>query len=137
MITNPFQGKVAIVTGASSGIGRATALALAGQGACVALASRNGEALSALAEELKRQGRQVIIIPTDVTQRDQVEALVREVLAQWRRVDILISNAGEYIRSPITNLDPADLQRSLDVNLFGGVYCVKAVLPHLLAQKSG
>ena len=137
MGTNPFQGKVAIVTGASSGIGRATALALAEQGGWVALASRNGEALSTLAEELKRQGRQVIDIPTNVTQREQVEALVEEVLAQWGRVDILISNAGEYIRAPITDLDPADLQRSLDVNFFGGVYCVKAVLPHMLAQKSG
>ena len=137
MGTNPFQGKVAIVTGASSGIGRATALALAEQGVWVALASRNGEALSTIAEELKRQGRQVIVIPTNVTQREQVEALVEEVLAQWGRVDILISNAGEYIRAPITDLDPADLQRSLDVNFFGGVYCVKAVLPHMLAQKSG
>jgi len=137
MGTNPFQGKVAIVTGASSGIGRATALALAEQGGWVALASRNGEALSTLAEELKRQGRQVIVIPSDVTQREQVEALVEEVLAQWGRVDILISNAGEYIRAPITDLDPADLQRSLDVNFFGGVYCVKAVLPHMLAKKSG
>jgi uncharacterized protein len=137
MGTNPFQGKVAIVTGASSGIGRATALALAEQGGWVALASRNGEALSTLAEELKRQGRQVIVIPTNVTQREQVEALVEEVLAQWGRVDILISNAGEYIRAPITDLDPADLQRSLDVNFFGGVYCVKAVLPHMLAKKSG
>jgi uncharacterized protein len=137
MSIDSFQGKVAIVTGASSGIGRATALALAEQGVWVALASRNGEALSALAEELKGQGRQVIVIPTDVTQRKQVEALVEEVLAQWERVDILISNAGEYIRAPITDLDPADLQRSLDVNFFGGVYCVKAVLPHMLAQKSG
>lgn len=137
MTTNPFEKKVAIVTGASLGIGRATALALAEQGACVALASRNGEALSALAEELKRQGRQVLVIPTDVTQREEVEALVREVVAQWGRVDILISNAGEYIRAPITDLDPATIQRSLDVNFFGGVYCVKAVLPHMLARKSG
>jgi NAD(P)-dependent dehydrogenase (short-subunit alcohol dehydrogenase family) len=137
MTTSAFQGKVAIVTGASSGIGRATALALAGQGACVALASRNGEALAGLAEELKRQGQQVIVIPTDVTRQEQVEALVKEVIAQWGRVDILVSNAGEYIRAPITELNPADLQRSLDINFFGGVYCVKAVLPHMLAQKSG
>src|SRR6266508_3075943 len=137
MSSNPFEKKVAIVTGASLGIGRATALALAEQGASVALASRNGEALSTLAEELKHQGRQALVIPTDVTQRDQVEALVREVVGQWGRVDILISNAGEYIRAPITDLNPVDLQRSLDVNFFGGVYCVKAVLPHMLAQKSG
>ncbi len=137
MSSNPFEKKVAIVTGASLGIGRATALALAEQGASVALASRNGEALSTLAEELKHQGRQALVIPTDVTQREEVEALVREVVAQWGRVDILISNAGEYIRAPITDLDPATIQRSLDVNFFGGVYCVKAVLPHMLKQKSG
>lgn len=137
MTTDPFLQKIAIVTGASLGIGRATALALAEHGACLALASRNVEALSAFADELKRQGRQVIVIPTDVTQREQVEALVREVVVQWGRVDILISNAGEYIRSPILDLDPADIQRSLDVNFFGGVHCVKAVLPHMLAQKSG
>jgi NAD(P)-dependent dehydrogenase (short-subunit alcohol dehydrogenase family) len=63
--------------------------------------------------------------------------MVQQVLKQWGRVDILISNAGEYIRAPITDLDPADLQRSLDVNYFGGVYCIKAVLPHMLAQQSG
>ena len=137
MSSNLFEKKVAIITGASLGIGRATALALSAQGACVALASRNGEALSALAEELKRQGGQVLVIPTDVTQREDVEAMVREVVAHWRRVDILVSNAGEYIRAPITDLDPSTIQRSLDVNFFGGVYCVKAVLPHMLAQKSG
>lgn len=137
MSNNPFQGKVVIVTGASAGIGRATALALAEQGACVALASRNSEALSALAEGLKGQGKQVLVVPTDVTQREQVEALVQEVVVQWGRVDIMISNAGEYIRAPITDLDPVTIQHSLDINFFGGVYCAKAVLPQMLAQKSG
>lgn len=137
MSTNRFQDKVAIVTGASAGIGRATAVALAKEGACLALASRNSEALSALAEELKAAGRQVLVIPTDVTQREQVEGLVQKVIAQWGRVDILVSNAGEYIRAPIIELDPATIQHSLDVNFFGGVYCAKSVLPHMLTQKSG
>jgi short-subunit dehydrogenase len=137
MSTNRFQDKVAIVTGASSGIGRATAFALAKEGACLALAARNSEALSALAEELKAAGRQVLVIPTDVTQREQVEGLVQKVIVQLGRVDILVSNAGEYIRAPIVELDPATIQHSLDVNFFGGVYCVKAVLPHMLTQKSG
>jgi NAD(P)-dependent dehydrogenase (short-subunit alcohol dehydrogenase family) len=132
-----FEKKVAIVTGASLGIGRATARQLAAQGACVALASRNAEALTTLADELRRQGRQVLVVPTDVTQRGEVEALVRQVVEKWGRVDILISNAGEYIRAPIMDLDPALIQHSFDVNFFGGVYCVKAVLPHMLAQKSG
>lgn len=137
MSANPFQEKVAIVTGASSGIGRATALALASEGACLALASRNSEALSALAGELKLQGRQVIVIPTDVTQQVQVEALIQKVIAEWGRVDIMVSNAGEYLRASIVDLDPVVLQRSLDINFFGGVYCAKAVLPHMLSQKSG
>ena len=130
-------GKVAIVTGASSGIGQATALALAKQGARVALAARRGKALRVLVEDIKREGGEAIALQTDVTQREQVEAMVEAVLERWGRLDILVSNAGEYIRAPIRDLDPVDLQRSLDVNFFGGVYCIKAVLPHMLAQKSG
>jgi NAD(P)-dependent dehydrogenase (short-subunit alcohol dehydrogenase family) len=82
-------------------------------------------------------GSKALVLQTDVTERQQVEAMVQEVLSRWGRVDILISNAGEYIRAPIIDLDPADLQRSLDVNYFGGVYCIKAVLPPMLTQKSG
>ncbi len=137
MSSNPFRDKVAIVTGASVGIGRATALALAKEGACVALVARREAALRELAGEIERNGSKALAMQVDVTRREQVEAMVQEVLSTWGRVDILISNAGEYIRGPIVDLDPADLQRSLDVNYFGGVYCIKAVLPHMLAQKSG
>jgi hypothetical protein len=103
----------------------------------VALASRKESVLVELAKEIESLGGKALVLLTDVTQREQVEAMVRQVLAQWGRVDILISNAGEYIRVPITDLEPADLQRSLDVNYFGGVYCIKAVLPHMLARKEG
>ena len=137
MTTEFLLDKVAIVTGASSGIGRATALALAKQGACVALAARRADALLELSEQIKALGREVLVLPTDVTRQEHVEAMVQTALTEWGRVDILISNAGEYIQGPIIELDPADLQRSLDVNYFGGVYCIKAVLPHMLAQKSG
>ena len=137
MSTEFLRDKVAIVTGASSGIGRATALALAARGACVALAARRESSLLELSNEIKRVGGKTLVLPTDVTRQDQVEAMTRTVLTQWGRVDILIANAGEYIQGPIVDLDPADLQRSLDINYFGGVYCIKAVLPPMLAQKSG
>lgn len=137
MSAQPLQNRVAIVTGASSGIGRATALALAQQGACVALAARRKSALLELAQEIENLGTKALVLAVDVTQRDQVEHMVQEVIRQWGRVDILIANAGEYIRGPILELDPAELQRSLNVNYFGSVYCIQAVLPHMLAQKSG
>jgi NADP-dependent 3-hydroxy acid dehydrogenase YdfG len=137
MTTNFFSDKVAIVTGASAGIGRATALALAKQGASVALAARRGDALASVAEEIKRQGGEALAVPTDVTAKEQVEQMVRAVLERWGRVDILVSNAGAYIQAPIVDLDPAEIQRSFDVNFFGGIYCIKAVLPKMLAQKKG
>lgn len=137
MSTKYFLDKVSIVTGASVGIGRAIALALGKEGACVALAARTETSLLELAKEIEQLGGKALVLPTDVTQREQVEAMVQRVITQWGRVDILISNAGEYIRVPIPDLDPADLQRSLEINYFGGVYCIKAVLPHMLAQKQG
>ena len=137
MSTKFLLDQVAIVTGASSGIGRATALALAREGACVALAARRAEALEELAQEIRSSGTKALVLQTDVTRKDQVERMVQEVLATWGRVDILISNAGEYIRSPIVDVEPDELQRSLDVNFFGGVYCIKAVLPQMLTQRSG
>jgi NADP-dependent 3-hydroxy acid dehydrogenase YdfG len=137
MSTDFLRDKVAIVTGASSGIGRATALALAKAGACVALAARREAALDELAQEIEELGGKPLVLPADVTQQEEVEALVQKVLSKWGHVDILISNAGEYIRSPIVHLDPADLRRSMDVNYFGGVYCIKAVLPPMIAQGRG
>jgi uncharacterized protein len=137
MSTEILLDKVAIVTGASSGIGRTTALALARQGACIALAARRETALIELAKDVERLGQKALVLQTDVTQREQVERMVHEVVTRWGRVDILISNAGEYIQGRIVDLDPAELQRSLDVNYFGGVYCIKAVLPHMITQKSG
>lgn len=137
MTINFFSNKVAIVTGASSGIGRATALALAGRGAAVVLAARRGDALREFAEEIKHQGGEALAVPTDVAVKEQVEQLVRTVLERWGRVDILVANAGEYVRGRIVDLDLADIQHSFDVNFFGSVYCIKAVLPPMLAQKSG
>ena len=129
--------KVAIVTGASSGIGRATALALAGEGAHVALAARNATALHEVAQAIRALGHEALAVPTDVIRQDQVERLVTETLAHWKRVDILVANAGAYVRCPIPDLTVAEVERSMAVNFYGALYAILAVLPHMLNQKNG
>ncbi len=125
------------MTGASSGIGRATALALVGEGARVALASRSATKLEEVVREVQVQGGESLVVPTDVTRQDEAEYLVQETLARWERVDILVANAGEYVRSPVSELTVAELERSMAVNYYGSVYPTLAVLPEMLAQGSG
>ncbi len=132
-----FQDKVAIVTGASSGIGRATALALAREGARVALAARREGLLQEVAHEIEAQGGEALVVPTDVTDREQVQNLVNCTLEQWGQVDILVANAGVYVRSPIRELRVEDLEYSMAVNFYGSVYPVLAVLPHMLERRQG
>ncbi len=138
MASDPFfHQKVAVVTGASSGIGRATALALASRGARLALGARRMPALEELAGQIQALGGEALAVKTDVRQQDQVQNLIEKTLSCWGRVDILVSNAGEYIRSPVTRLAIADLERSMAVNFYGGVYATLAVLPSMLRQRSG
>jgi len=128
---------VAIVTGASSGIGRAVALALAREGAHVALAARREGPLREVAREIEALGRTALPVPTDVSVREQVSRLVEATLDRWGRVDILIANAGIYVRRPIRDLRVEDLERSMAVNFYGGVYPVLDVLPHMLERGRG
>ncbi len=137
MAKKSLVGKVVIVTGASTGIGRATALTLARQGACVALASRNGALLEEAAAEIRSQGSQALAVPTDVTDRSQVDRLVEKTLSSWGRIDILLSNAGQYIRVPIRDLKLQDIERSMAVNFYGHVNAVLAVLPQMTKQNGG
>lgn len=137
MAQKTLLNSVAIVTGASSGIGRATALALAREGAHVALAARNAVALQEVAQAVRSSGREALVVPTDVTCQDQVEHLVAETLARWKYVDILVANAGVYVRRPAVELTVADVEYAMAVNFYGALYAVLAVLPHMLAQKSG
>lgn len=132
-----LHDKVAIVTGASSGIGRSTALALAKEGADVVLASRNLAALKDVAREVKTLGRKALPVPCDVPEFEQVRSMVAETLERLGRVDILVANAGQYIRSPIKEMPLSLLEKSMAVNFFGQVNAVQAVLPYLLAQASG
>ncbi|HSF82648.1 MAG TPA: SDR family NAD(P)-dependent oxidoreductase [Anaerolineales bacterium] len=132
-----FRDKVALVTGASSGIGRATALALAARGAKVALAARRVELLEELAAQIRQTGGEALVLPTDVSEPDQIESMVREVLAHWGQVDILVSNAGQYIRRATTALDAEVIQASMQVNFHSHVHAVLAVLPNMLGREAG
>ncbi len=130
--------QVAIITGASSGIGRATALALAGaRRAHVALAARNAAQLGQVAAEVEALGGQALVAPTDVTERDQVRRLVAGTIARFGRVDVVVANAGAYIRGRAADLGPEAFERSMAVNFYGGLYLATETLPHLLRQGSG
>lgn len=132
-----LRDSVVVITGASSGIGRALALALAGEGACLALAARRAEALEALAEEIRRGGGRAAALPTDVADPEQVDRLIDETLRRWGRIDLLVANAGLYLRAPIREVRPEHFERSMAVNFYGALYPVLAALPHMLGRGSG
>jgi short-subunit dehydrogenase len=132
-----FSQKTALVTGASSGIGRATALALAREGVCLALASRHMDALEASAAETRRLGVETFVIQTDVADPAAVSAMGAAVLGHFQRVDILVASAGQYVRGPLIEPEPELLERAMAVNFYGAVNTVRAVLPGMLAQRSG
>lgn len=130
-------GRTAIVTGASSGIGRATAIELAGKGANVVLASRNREKLEALADDIGGSPHQVLVAPADVTERFSVEALVRRTVEEYDAVDILVNNAGMGLYAPITGGSLENMRRLFDVNYFGAIHCMQAVVPYMVSQGRG
>lgn len=134
-VGDPLSGKVVIITGASSGIGAATARALASHGARLALAARSTDRLAALVEEIGPE--QAIAVATDVTSGAQVVRLVETTVQRFRRIDALFANAGVYIMGPVSEGDPDAWARLIDVNVNGVLRAVHAVLPYLLAQRSG
>ena len=128
---------VAIITGASSGIGQATARVLAEQGVRVVLAARRVERLEALQQELEAAGGQALVVKTDVTQRAQVEALIKKAHAHFGRIDHLINNAGVMLLSYMRNVHVEEWETMIDVNLKGPLFCIGAALPIMQAQGSG
>ncbi len=131
------DGAVAVVTGASRGIGRATALALADAGADVALAARSAEDLERVAGEVRRRGRRALVVLADVADRGEAEGLVRTVTEEWGRVDVLVANAGLYVRRPAVDLTAADVEAALAVNFWGALHPVLAALPQLVERRRG
>lgn len=131
---HPLSGKVVIITGASSGIGAATARALARLGCRLTLAARSAEKLDALAEEL---GPQALAVPTDVTRAEDAARMAAQTLERFGRIDALFANAGVYIRGPLGESSPDDWANLLDININGVLRGIHAVLPAMQTQKSG
>ena len=131
---NPLVGKTAIVTGASSGIGAATARLLGGNGCNVVLAARRKDRLHTLAKEL---GGNTIAIPTDITDSESAAALVARTIERFGTVDVLVNNAGLGLYAPIAEGNPADWRRMFDVNVLGALYVTRAAVRHMLERGSG
>jgi NAD(P)-dependent dehydrogenase (short-subunit alcohol dehydrogenase family) len=130
-------GRVAVVTGASRGLGRAMAVALAEAGADLALAARAKPDLEETARLVERAGRRALVVPTDVTQYPEVEALMRRVRDGLGRLDVLVNNAGVAVVKPLVEWEPQEWRGLVDVNLLGLLNGCRAAAPHLIAQGSG
>jgi NADP-dependent 3-hydroxy acid dehydrogenase YdfG len=127
-----LDGTVALITGASSGIGEATALLLAERGVSVALAARRVDRLSAVAAKIRDGGGSVLVLDADVTVQQQASGAVERTVAEFGRLDILINNAGVMLLGPVVNAPVDEWQRMVQINLLGLMYCAHAALPHLL-----
>ncbi len=139
---NTLKGKIAVVTGASSGIGLATAKEFAFQGAYVALAARNVEKLADIVSSLNKQygpmanGKEAFIaVATDVTKEDDCRNLIAKTVEHFGRIDILVNNAGISMRAMFKDLDLSVIRRLMDTNFWGTVYCTKFALPYLLEAR--
>jgi NADP-dependent 3-hydroxy acid dehydrogenase YdfG len=128
-----LEGTVALVTGGSSGIGEATARALAAQGAKVAVTGRRLERLERLASEIGGSGRTALAIQSDVTDQEQAIAAVDRTVDELGRLDILVNNAGQMLLGPIEGAPTEEWERMIDINLKGLAYTTHAAVPHLLA----
>lgn len=132
-----IQDKVAIITGASSGIGHATALALSRAGAKVAIGARRVDRLESLADIITSENNQVFYQKLDVTQRSDCDSFVNAVLEKWGTVDILVNNAGLMPLSFFKNLKVDEWDKMIDVNIKGVLYSTAAVINHMRGKKSG
>jgi NADP-dependent 3-hydroxy acid dehydrogenase YdfG len=131
--TRPLEHTVALVTGASSGIGEATAIALANLGAAMALAARRTERLETLAATLRGHGATVLVVTADITDRAQATDAVDQTVRELGRLDTLINNAGVMLLGPVVGAPVEEWEQMVRINLLGLLYCTNAALPHLLS----
>jgi NADP-dependent 3-hydroxy acid dehydrogenase YdfG len=132
-----IAGKVVVITGASSGMGEATAGYLADRGAVVVLGARRADRLNTLVDEITKRGGRALALATDVTAAAQVQRLVDAAVERFGRVDVLLNNAGLMPHSPLERRRLDDWERTIDVNLKGVLYGIAAALPHMQRQKGG
>lgn len=135
-----FRDKTIIVTGAGSGIGRATAIRFANEGARVVLVGRTTETLEATAKNFPQDNTWIhsegyLAVACDITDESQVQEMVRMTIEQFDKIDILVNNAGKAVQGKITELSSAEWKASIDVNLHGTFHVCQAVMPHLIASK--
>jgi short-subunit dehydrogenase len=132
------KGKVVIVTGASSGIGEATAREFGREGAKVVLAARRVDKLQTLAEEIHKMGTEAFVVQADLSKLEDIQKLVSETIVKFNRIDILVNNAGFGRLDWLENLDPVkDIQAQIDVNVMGVIQTTRQVLPVMMKQRSG
>jgi NADP-dependent 3-hydroxy acid dehydrogenase YdfG len=136
-MSNNIEGKIVVITGASSGLGEATARMLCAQGATVVLGARRAERIAALADELVRGGGRALALQTDVTRSAEVQRLVDAAVEKYGRIDVMINNAGLMPSSPLERLKIADWDQMIDVNIKGVLYGIAAALPYMQQRKSG
>ncbi len=132
-----LENHVAIITGSGRGIGRATALAFAKEGADIVLAARTETEIASVAGEIEKLGRRALAIPTDVQLKSDVDKLVTSTLETFGKVDILVNNAGVAIHNPIHKIREEDWDLTMAVNLKGVFLCTQAVFSHMCEQKYG
>ena len=131
--TPVLAGTTALVTGASSGIGEATAVALAAQGASVALVARRRDRLQELASRIEQGGGTALVLEADVTDQAQAQDAVAQTVERLGRLDVLVNNAGVMLLGPAEHAPVEEWQRMVELNVLGLMYCAHAALPHLLA----
>ena len=132
-----LKGRIAVITGASQGIGRACALVLSEAGADVALASRNVEKLESVAKEIEGTGRKAMVLNVDVSNSESVKAGIGKVLETWKKIDILVNNAGVVRDNLLLRMKAEDWDAVLRTNLDGAYHCIKEVLPGMVRQRYG
>jgi short-subunit dehydrogenase len=132
-----FKNKVILITGASSGIGRATAIEFAKLGSNIVLVARKKDKLEKVADELKKFSISTLVCQCDVSKKDQVKEMSKIVLEKFDTVDVLVNNAGFAIYGSVYDLTIDEIESQMETNYFGMIYCIKNFLPSMISKKSG